>query len=535
MNGLGFRQANSWLHTWSGLLLGWLLFAVFFTGTLSFFRDEISYWMKPELHGSRPDAGTPERVWAAMHTLAPQAANWSIILPDARNATAQVQWYAPGERPTRAGGERRVLDAGTAQPLQARETRGADFLYRFHFELYGMPRIVARWIVGVATMMMLVAIVSGVITHKKIFTDFFTLRRRKGQRSWMDAHNALAVLALPFHFMITYSGLLLLMFMLMPWGLETAYDGDRRAFNAERGTHGAVSASAPTTTQAKAPASLTALQPLLAQAQAQWPRGVGRITVSDPGTTHAIIQLQESGGSSLLDRGRSGQMRFDGVTGALLETTTPVMPGAATATYNVFAGLHLLRFADPWLRWLAFIGGVLGSAMVATGLVLWVVKRLPQRRKQGSHLGHRLVESLNVASVAGLSVALGAYFWANRLIPADVLGRSRWEIRSFFVVWALTLVHACLRPHRRAWLEQLALVVVMFAALPLYNWVYPHSHLLATVSAGNWLVAGMDLTLLAYAALAGMGVWYLRRPQVVARAAASRAAATATGRNEVTA
>ncbi len=29
----GFRQAMSWLHTWAGLVLGWLLFAIFLTGT----------------------------------------------------------------------------------------------------------------------------------------------------------------------------------------------------------------------------------------------------------------------------------------------------------------------------------------------------------------------------------------------------------------------------------------------------------------------------------------------------------------------
>ncbi|MNT84204.1 hypothetical protein D3C72_2241880 [compost metagenome] len=50
-------------------------------------------------------------------------------------------------------------------------------------------------------MFMLVAIVSGVITHKKIFTDFFTFRWGKGQRSCLDAHAALSVLgfAVPFH------------------------------------------------------------------------------------------------------------------------------------------------------------------------------------------------------------------------------------------------------------------------------------------------------------------------------------------------
>src|SRR5258708_7883884 len=32
----GLRQSMSWLHTWSGLLLGWLVYAVVLTGTLSY-------------------------------------------------------------------------------------------------------------------------------------------------------------------------------------------------------------------------------------------------------------------------------------------------------------------------------------------------------------------------------------------------------------------------------------------------------------------------------------------------------------------
>ena len=29
----GFRQVAAWLHTWSGLTVGWVLFFVFVTGT----------------------------------------------------------------------------------------------------------------------------------------------------------------------------------------------------------------------------------------------------------------------------------------------------------------------------------------------------------------------------------------------------------------------------------------------------------------------------------------------------------------------
>src|SRR3546814_11113929 len=67
------------------------------------------------------------------------------------------------------------------------------------------------------------AILSGIVTHKKIFADFFMLRFGKGQRSWLDAHNVAAVFALPFHLMITYTGLVTLAVMYMPWGIAAIY------------------------------------------------------------------------------------------------------------------------------------------------------------------------------------------------------------------------------------------------------------------------------------------------------------------------
>ena len=51
----GFRQAMAWLHTWAGLIFGWLLFAIFLTGTLSYFKDEITHWMQPEVQAHPVD------------------------------------------------------------------------------------------------------------------------------------------------------------------------------------------------------------------------------------------------------------------------------------------------------------------------------------------------------------------------------------------------------------------------------------------------------------------------------------------------
>ena len=39
------RQSMAWIHGWLGLLAGWILFAMFLTGTASYFRPEITQWM----------------------------------------------------------------------------------------------------------------------------------------------------------------------------------------------------------------------------------------------------------------------------------------------------------------------------------------------------------------------------------------------------------------------------------------------------------------------------------------------------------
>lgn len=520
MNGMGFRQSNAWLHTWVGLLLGWLLYAVFLTGTLSFFQDEISYWMKPELHAATPGPQSAQLALQQLQKHAADAQLWQIDLPDERDPELQIQWFAPGERIGRGGGERVTLDAATGEPLDVRETRGGGFLYRFHFELYAMPRQTARWIVGIATFVMLVAIVSGVVTHKKLFKDFFTFRPAKGQRSWLDAHNATAVLALPFHFMITYSGLLLLMFMLMPWGVQGQYQGNMQAFFGELRSRGE-----PVAEVAAEPAALTPLAPLLEQANARWERGVASIRITRPNTTAAQVELREQGGDSLLQRGGAERLVFDGVSGAALAQPAEASPPAASAVYNVFSSLHLIRFAGPPLRWLFFVSGLLGTAMIATGLVLWVVKRLPQRLKAGrTPFGHRLVEVLNVGTIAGLPCAIAAYFLANRLLPAQLPGRLGWEINAFFMVWALCLLHPLLRTARQAWLEQLALGAALFVSLPLLGLLTAHSGLFSSLGRGDWLLVGMDLTLLATAAVLAFAGCKLAQHQPLVRAARPRPA-----------
>lgn len=505
----GFRQAMAWLHTWAGLIFGWLLFAIFLTGTLSYFKDEISHWMQPEVQArALDDARSLTVAQAYLQTVAPTAARWFITLPDSRDPGLSVMWQDKVDPGKRGNFIQKTLDPVSGQAVQARESMGGEFFYRFHFQLQ-MPHPWGRWLSTIAAMVMFVALITGIITHKKIFKDFFTFRPRKGQRSWLDGHNAVGVLVLPFHLMITYSSLVIFMSMVMPAPILASYGNDTRAFFSE---------VFPATNNAPAlgqPGTLQPLVPMYEQARAQWAGGhVGRIAVNNPGDVNASVNVFRAGSDSVVhDFGST--VSFNGSTGELLrvsgEQSLPAVIGGS------FYGLHMGHFAGPVLRWLYFICGLAGTAMIGTGLVIWLVKRqLKHAKSAAMPFELRLVEVLNIASVSGLMIAIAGFFWANRLLPVSFAERSDWEVQTFFIAWGLSLLHAMLRRGRQGWVEQLSFGALLFVAIPLLNALTTSSHLGVSLATGDWAMAGFDLTCLASGVFLGWAAWKMQHRSVPA-------------------
>ena len=503
----------AWLHTWTGLLVGWLLLLIFMAGTASYYREEISRWMRPELpRNTVSNEVAAERAIAFLQHKAPQAESWNVTLPDPRNPAMRMFWRNPesmvkppaeGEKRRRRGGGRfgdATVDPGTGEEVAARETRGGDFFYRLHFDLHYIPVYWARYLVGFCAMFMLVAIITGVITHKKIFKDFFTFRPRKGQRSWLDGHNAVGVLVLPFHLMITYSSLVIFMSMVMPAPIVASYGDDSRAFFSEL---------FPATDNAPAlgqPGKLLPLMPMYQQAREQWAGGhVGRVAVNNPGDANASVNVSRAGSDSVVHASGS-TLSFNGTTGELLRGSAE--PSLATAIGGSFYGLHMGHFAGPVLRWLYFICGLAGTAMIGTGLVIWLGKRqLKHAKASVMPFELRLVEVLNIASMSGLMIAIAAFFWANRLLPVSFAARSDWEVQAFFIAWGLSLLHALLRRGRQGWVEQLSFGALLFAAIPLLNAITTAHHLGVSVPNGDWAMAGFDLTCLASGMFLAWAAW----------------------------
>lgn len=520
----GFRQCMAWLHTWTGLVVGWILFFVFVTGTAGYAAYEIDRWMRPELPMLTQEAkqSAAQQLQVARQYLeanAEQARSWTIQLPGGRSQPyLRVFWQEPPQGTSQRGRfHNATLDAETGQAVpsdKVRATGGGQQLYRMHYALHYIPYDWAIRIVGVCTMLMLLAIVSGVITHKKIFVDLFTFRPGKGQRSWLDAHNLVSVTSLPFFVMITYSGLIFFMFQYMPAGMEAAFGSEprgRNAFNEQLYPDRSNAAAG----QA---ADLTSFTPLLPQAEAQWGAGqVSNIGVQNPGDTEARITFtRRHDGGTTIDR---ETLRFNGVTGAALPSDSDTQSGARQFQ-SVMLDLHEGRFAGWSLRWLYLLVSFLGCAMIATGLVLWTSKRKVKQDKrlkagQSIAFGFRLVETLNIGTIAGLCTAIAAYFWANRLLPVDMANRAAWEMHCLFITWGVLLLYTAIRLRFasavQVWQEQLWLTTASLALLPLLNLLTSDKHLGRTIPAGDWVLASCDLTMWALAVFFAMAALKVRR------------------------
>jgi uncharacterized iron-regulated membrane protein len=509
-----FRQSITALHTWAGLLCAWVLYFVFLTGTLGYFDTEIDYWMRPEVPqpAAIDTARAIELAQRRVESQAPETDQFIIYPPSGRDIPQiAVFWRTTPDASGVATSRNEVLDRTTGLPIEARATGGGTALYEMHYALHYLPTSVAYWVVGVCTMFMLVAIVSGVIAHKRIFSDFFTFRPGNGQRSWLDAHNVLGVLALPFHLMITYSGFVFFCFTYMPFVVAAGYGAGPEA----RQTFFSEVFRSDATVRAGIAAPLASLTTMAARAEVQW--GVGEVRSIDvrrAGDATARVTLTRA---HVTPTSNGERLVFDGATGALLPSAADARSGARLVN-DTMMSLHEGLFAGTAARWLYFLSGVFGTAMIATGLVVWTAKR----RKPGvaAHAGLALVERLNVGTIAGLPVGIAVYFWANRLLPVDWPARAEWELHALFISWAAMLAHAAWRPPRGAWRDELALAGALVLLLPALNAVTTKRHLGSSIPAGDWAFAGFDLTALVFGAVLLLAAIHVSRRAGGARAVA---------------
>ena len=116
-------------------------------------------------------------------------------------------------------------------------------------------------------------------------------------------------------------------------------------------------------------------------------------------------------------------------------------------------------------------------------------------------LGALLPPWCHAEGTEGLKAFLRDPALRERIESEIVEGRADWEINSFFIVWALALLHALVRPARSAWVEQLWAASALLFLLPVLNALTTQRPLWHSLAEGDWVFAGMDIMCWALALL----------------------------------
>lgn len=534
-----FRQAMAWLHTWFGLVLGFVLMAAFFFGALSVFDREIDRWaipatriepqpmpsydqvLRPAFERMQPtpqavDAMRP-RVNGTMPERFETVVSWSAYTTHRDPVLALFAGY---EVPNAKDPEEAIWAYATIDPRNGaalpddRLKIGSGFFYPMHYSLTLDWKNLGIWIVGFSALVMLAALVSGVVMHRKLFREFFTFRPDKARlRSVLDLHNLTGVVALPFHFFFAFTGLLIFAavyyFPLGHTQLHQLHDVHAEMEARETGLPHQ---------RAGVPAGLANVDAMVADAQRRWETkgkagDVGFLVLQHVGDANGYVSVYRAGTDRIALVGDG--VHFKAATGELIREDQ-----AATAVGRVsefLTGLHLQHFRHWLLRWFYVLGGLAGAVCIATGFVFFVEKRKRQHAQQGRQ-GARVVDALAVTTVTGMVLAALGILVANRLLPEDLPARGDWERYAFWGTWALALLHAGWRSApvaqgraNPAWREQCWAITVLALAAVSLNWITTGDHLLRTLAAGYWPVAGVDLFLLSGAAVAALAARKLQR------------------------
>ncbi|MGY4830529.1 PepSY-associated TM helix domain-containing protein [Sphaerotilaceae bacterium SBD11-9] len=537
------RLSMTWLHTWFGLVLGYVLMACFFFGSLSVFDREIDRWAIPETRfpaQPMPSFDTVLKpVFATLRAhpddMAATAGRVVGELPHPDTMPLQSLYaYTTHRDPVLAiGGEfgipnqpRDASDdhlhvhgwatidprSGAALP-QDRLKIGSGFFYPMHYSLHLHWLDIGYWIVGLAALVMLAALVSGVVMHRRVFREFFTFRPKKHtQRSVLDLHNLTGVVALPFHFFFAFTGLVIFAGIYLPVSdtqlkpLAKAHDV---AEAARQGLpHEPAGVAAP----------MASVDAMVVEAKRRWAaRGmageVGLLTIEHIGDTNGYVSLYRAGSDQVALVGQG--VHFEATTGRVLREDPA--PNAVNSVNEYLTGLHLQHFRHWLLRWMYVLGGLAGCVCIATGFIFFVQKRKKQHAAQGM-AGSRVVDALAVTTVTGMVASAIAILIANRLLPIDLPQRGDWEERAFWAAWLVAMAHAFWRTApvaqariAPAWREQCWGIAALAVCAVVLNGVTTGDHLVKTLGDGYWPVAGLDLSQLAAAGVAVFAARRLRR------------------------
>ncbi|WP_165190448.1 PepSY-associated TM helix domain-containing protein [Caulobacter soli] len=188
-------------HSALGLAFAALIYLVCFSGSIAVFTQEYTRWEQPA--GPVLQAATPQaadRVFREALAHNPKARDVFVQLPE------PVRPRLTAHLDDATGAERTFVADASGAIVGEMKTPWTEFQAELHTVLH-LPRAWGGFIVGLTGVALLSSLISGVLSHPRVFKDAFAFRWGGSKRlQEADLHNRISVWGLPFHLVVSLTG-----------------------------------------------------------------------------------------------------------------------------------------------------------------------------------------------------------------------------------------------------------------------------------------------------------------------------------------
>ncbi|TJZ60530.1 PepSY domain-containing protein [Sphingobacterium olei] len=396
------RKYNIYFHTHtiSGIIVAAILYVIFFAGSFSFFKDDISAWQKGKstvAEEINPDYNYILDSLSEKHNLLGRNFDFYLLRQGhgtyVNMSTSQdttVSKPKPKEAGQRRGrGRGGDEDSAYFTYFFADKKTGSyadsydmgEFLYRLHFlaQLNQVPiRIGTPFgylLAGVVSFLFLFALITGLLLHwDKIKSNFFLFRPwSKWKTVWTDMHTVLGVIGFPFQLLFAITGVILIVnFVLISPFSKLLYKGNQEQLYEDLQYNRSMKVEY---TYEPMEDSFD-LNKFVEHWEEEWTDSqISRIHIRNYQDASMQITLEAKPLPKANFAG-SGFVQVEVASGKLLQLKSPntdanYIDGVKSLIYH----LHFGDFGGKPLRIIFFILGLVGCVVIISGIMIWLVAR----------------------------------------------------------------------------------------------------------------------------------------------------------------
>ncbi|MBV1874264.1 MAG: PepSY domain-containing protein [Gammaproteobacteria bacterium] len=374
-------------HKSTALAIAALLYLTCLTGTLSVFFEEFERWEQPNIEEYTDY--TPAQIHTAIQSFQQRVDHtpktlWVVLpteaVPRMHISGDDQEWFINRDGHL------------SAPPLEAWTT----MLTKMHVQLH-LPQNIGLILVGILGVLLCSLIFSGLLSHPNIFKDAFRWRRGRQTLTQVDLHNRLSIWALPFYFMISFTGAFIgLMGLFSVIASAAFYNNNNEALLDD------IYGSDPEVSVASVNLNINrALQTLKSIAPEASPI---YLAIQNMGTNEQYFEIAATLPQRLI---YSEIYRFHADGSLINRQHFSDGPAGRQVAYSVYR-LHFGHYAGQWVKVIYGLLGLALSVICASGINIWLAKR----KYESS------INDLWVAVVWGLPLALALaalfsfYNWA---------------------------------------------------------------------------------------------------------------------------